>query len=495
MERAFINDVGGKFKVPLKDDAGKRRAWLLWGDAVLLEGKTRRDEVRVRTGRWKGGGWVPKSALDDGEGLLELYAIDVGQGDGILIRTPDDKWHLVDAGTTNARQMTGKGAANFVRWKFLEDLGEAKVRLENVVLTHPDLDHYGGMVDLFSGELEGHDPFGVEVAHFWHSGMARFASGEKLGRTVAASVPDIPNPSYGVKPDGTFITELLGDLASFAKPRRPFEKSYAQLAAAVASAGKEAGRLSAARGFLPGYEPGKGDVAIRVLGPVAETVADTVGLRVLGGESVTRNGHSVVLRVEYGRASFLLTGDLNAESQRLLLSYEPSDAFTVDVAKGCHHGSDKVDFRFLKAMGARATVLSSGDNEDYAHPRPVVLGASGCYGRFARDLDGEEVPPLVYSTELARSLELTHASAVRPAPAKKGAGAPRKSEQALHVKDLEIKAKGADARFRSLAATPISGRLVYGLINVRTDGRRILCGYMMEAKNDFDIRVFQAGVV
>ena len=62
------------------------------------------------------------------------------------------------------------------------------------------------------------------------------------------------------------------------------------------------------------------------------------------------------------------------------------------------------------AMAARATVISSGDNEDYAHPRARVLGASARYGRESRAPGGELLPPLIYSTELARSVGLDFAA-------------------------------------------------------------------------------------
>jgi CRP-like cAMP-binding protein len=42
--------------------------------------------------------------------------------------------------------------------------------------------------------------------------------------------------------------------------------------------------------------------------------------------------------------------------------------------------------------------------------------------------------------------------------------------------------------------TPVATDLVYGLVNIRTDGQYILCGTMIEKGDDFDIKVFQAGV-
>jgi beta-lactamase superfamily II metal-dependent hydrolase len=481
-EARYVTDVGGRFKVPLKSDAGRTIATLLWGDRVrVIETQGDRTKIQARGQQ----GWVPASAVGD-EGLLEVYVIDVGQGDGVLMRTPDDSWHLIDAGIANTDQMTKKGTANFLRWKFLEDLELKKVSLENVIVTHPDYDHYGGLFDLLAGKLYDGRTFPIEVGNFYHCGMGRFAAAPKLGKTVEGTVADIPNDDYDVGTTGRFIVELLDGKGTFTNPSRSFEESFGKLAKLVATVPKKVRRLSAADEHLPGYAPGDGEVTIAVLGPVAEDVpGQGPGLRVLGGESITRNGHSVVLRVECGKARLLLTGDLNAASQRLLLSYHDGREFAADVAKACHHGSDDFDLRFARVVSARATVISSGDNEDYAHPRPIVLGASARYGREAKGTDGETLPPLIYSTELARSVRLDFASAVR----EKGAEATE-----IEAKRAEIRAAKKGARYRSLARTPISTDLIYGLINVRTDGERILCGYMKEKGSDFDILVFRAGV-
>lgn len=483
MERRFINDAGGKFKLPLRDDQGKAIAHLLWGDSVRVQ-ETRGEQAKVRAR--KAEGWVPRSALTD-EGLLEVYVIDVGQGDGVLMRTPDDAWHVIDAGVTNEEQMTKKGAANFIRWKFLDDLGRDAVALENVFVSHPDFDHYGGLLDLLAGKvLRPERTFPVTVENFYHSGMGRFASGARLGQMVGGAVAALPFDDYGVRTDDNFITELLDGKNSFTDPPRPFEETFAKLAALVAAVPRNVRRLSHADEYLPGYEAGAGPVAIRILGPILEQViGQGVGLRELGSDSVTRNGHSLVLRVDYGKVRLLLTGDLNTASQRLLLSYHGLLEFASDVAKGCHHGSDDIDLRFVRAMKPRVTVISSGDNEDYAHPRPRVLGASARYGREAKSVKGELLPPLLYSTELARSVRLTHSAAVRH----------RGDEDSrIDAADAEIKAEERGSRFVPLEETPIATDLVYGLINVRTDGTRVLCGYMKENSNDFDIQVFRGGV-
>ena len=183
-----------------------------------------------------------------------------------------------------------------------------------------------------------------------------------------------------------------------------------------------------------------------------------------------------------------MTGDLNSESQRLLLSYIDPAEFAVDVVKGCHHGSEDVDLRFLEAIGGRATVISSGDNEDYAHPRPVVIGASAYYGRASLDTDEKFLPPLIYSTELARSVKLMRVDRVRV--------------DHDDDKDTEMRSYPADraqvrplnTRYRNFSSTPVATDLVYGLVNIRTDGQRIMCATLEEKGNEFDIKTFLAGV-
>lgn len=103
----------------------------------------------------------------------------------------------------------------------------------------------------------------------------------------------------------------------------------------------------------------------------------------------------------------LLTGDLNRKAQQALLKEyagrEP--LFECDVAKGCHHGSDDVSLRFLEAMHAAVTVISSGDNEGHAHPRPAIVAASAVTGYRHVDRQTDELlTPLVYSTEIERSV-------------------------------------------------------------------------------------------
>ncbi len=468
----------GSFTTVLRDDADHRLSTLIWGDALHVV-ESSGDRVRVRARGLQG--WVDASSVST-RSLLELYVIDVGQGDGLLLKTPGGAWHLIDAGMASRDQMTKKGATNFVRWKFIRDLGRDTVSLDSVVVTHNDYDHYGGLLDLLSGRLFDGRTFDVEVGHLYHGGLARFLGAPTLGASEEAEVDPFPQGDHGLRRRGRFVTELLDDQDSFAHPARELQERFGEYAALAGRVPGEVRRLSYLDRFLPGYGPGEDDVQIRVLGPILERVGeDRWGLRTLGSDAETLNGHSVVLRVDYGTCRILLTGDLNSRSQKLLLSYQPAEEFTSDVAKACHHGAEDVDLAFVRAMQPKATVISSGDNEDYAHPRPVLMGAAGRYGREATDPDGDTLPPLIYSTELARSVKLGYASSVRV----------KDTDEVEKPAGFDVAAGVTEPAYRPLDETPLSTDLVYSLVNVRTDGEHLLCATMEEKGNDFDVKVFR----
>ena len=80
----------------------------------------------------------PIPALIGNGGAMELVFLDVGQGDAVAIRTPGSRWILIDTGP---RSRTFDSGARIVV-PYLRRRGA--VRLEALILTHPDLDHIGG---------------------------------------------------------------------------------------------------------------------------------------------------------------------------------------------------------------------------------------------------------------------------------------------------------------------------------------------------------------
>lgn len=491
---AFVGHHGAK-GVPFEVDRGNGvSAELLWGDGVFFIADPSKDRAGFRYVQARGQrGWVASNVLD-GEPLLELYFIDVGQGDGVLIRTPGFRHLLIDGGFPRRQQPTKKSAADFVDWKFHVDYARdrqgKRIHLDAMIASHNDHDHYGGLDDLLdvkqTADLDCEE---VRIETFYHAGMSWWKSVEKdrfLGRV-------------GQDDDGKkCFVDLLGDrhsassaVADTAEPR--LQGAWAALIAKVLDARNADGnataiqRLSHATGVLPGFD---GDVRIEVLGPIERNCDGVPGLRVLqGGDSKNTNGHSVVLRLEYDAVRLLVTGDLNQVSQRDLLETHGPRAFACDVSKACHHGSDDVSLAFLQAMEAGATVISSGDAEGHDHPRPRIVAASGITGH--RETLGDElVTPLVYSTEIARSYRLG---------AVEKASTAEQSWQKGDLKALSVDYKehkpGAlrpKAGHCDLHGAFVLAGLVYGLVNVRTDGRRILCATLNEGKQTWAVREFQS---
>jgi beta-lactamase superfamily II metal-dependent hydrolase len=469
----------------------KKLLELLWGDQVkVLEAGTPRTKVRAR-GKT---GYVSSSALGD-ESLLEVYFIDVGQGDGVLIRTPDGRHIMIDGGFKRASQPTGKNAADFVDWKFAKDYGLTHIHLDAMMASHNDADHYGGLSDLLNvDEIDELDAQEVRVDAFYHAGVAWWVnptSGERwLGPTT---------------PDKKYLTQLMGKrpqiLAALKDDADPkLQGEWAQFMKNVTKAKTVDGtatpihRLSQVDEHVPGYDGSDGGVAIRILAPFETKVGGQPALHNYGSSaSKNTNGNSLLLRLDYERVRILLTGDLNTESQRALLDDYIGNRieFQCDVAKACHHGSDDVSYEFLSAMRPAVTVISSGDNEGHDHPRPGIVAASATTGYLEITAD-RIVTPLVYSTELARSLNLgkpTKLTIADPA----GDTVVEGNELGAVTIDAKV-TKAGDLNpttvTRPLDGTYIVAGVIYGLVNVRTDGATILCATLNEKDDTWQIKKF-----
>jgi hypothetical protein len=187
----------------------------------------------------------------------------------------------------------------------------------------------------------------------------------------------------------------------------------------------------------------------------------------------------------------ILTGDLNTKSQAALLEdyTGEADVFDCDVAKACHHGSADVSFAFLEAMAPSVTVISSGDSEGHDHPRPEIIAASALTGH--REIRKDKiVTPLIYLTELARSVQigrLAKVSTLDAAGSETGTldlAALRATARVTMAGDLN-----PTTETRPLRGGHIVTGLVYGLINVRTDGKRILCAALNEKSRTWNVAV------
>lgn len=85
------------------------------------------------------------------------------------------------------------------------------------------------------------------------------------------------------------------------------------------------------------------------------------------------NQTSVVLRMDYGETSFLFTGDIESQVERMLAVLEKNE-IDADILKVAHHGSKTSSAaEFLQAVTPEAAVISAGRNNRYGHPHPEVV--------------------------------------------------------------------------------------------------------------------------
>lgn len=68
---------------------------------------------------------------------LSIHVIDVGQGDSILVKTPNGKTMLIDGGEPTA----GRSVVSYLRKNKVK-------KIDVLIATHPHADHIGGLIDV-----------------------------------------------------------------------------------------------------------------------------------------------------------------------------------------------------------------------------------------------------------------------------------------------------------------------------------------------------------
>lgn len=251
-------------------------------------------------------------------GKLTVYFLDVGQGDAALVVTPTGKSILVDGGPPESARATADKVASIVRGP-----------LDLVVLSHPHLDHVGGLLNVLSR---------VGARNYLESGF------------------DHPTRSY---------ERVLSWLADH-------EVAYVEAA-------------QAANGKPFSLDVG-GGAALAVYWPRRPVDPFLLGTR------SDANANSVVMRLTYGRTSFLFAGDAEAETEtQLVRSGFPLQSTVLKVP---HHGSRfSNQARFVSRVAPSVAVVSCGVGNEYGHPHLEALRRYQDAGaRVLRtDLDGDVV--------------------------------------------------------------------------------------------------------
>ncbi len=275
------------------------------------------------------------------DGRLHIDFLDVGQGDAALLTFPNGEILLIDGG----------GKMNFNRVSVRSEYED-----EPEIFT-PDAPAIGEMV----------------VSNFlWQKGYSQV---DYILATHA---------------DADHIQGLADIAANFRVRaaifgRTPLQNAeFAGLYRILQQRGIEFTTIS--RGDVLTFD----DATVEVLYP--EKDADA--------EAASDNNHSLVLRVSFGRRKFLLTGDIEKETEKALLN--APEFIQTDVIKVAHHGSRTSSIsEFISAANAKLAVISVGRNSPFGHPHSEVVerwkmsGAkvltTGENGTISISTDGEDL--------------------------------------------------------------------------------------------------------
>lgn len=395
-------------------------------------------------------------ALRD-EGVLRLSMIDVQQGDGLILDTPDGNIITIDGGDNQL-------FARHVAARFAGTTKDKPLEVDAMIVTHGDADHFAGLSAIEKSERndELKKRIFLHPARVYHNGLVK-----RPGKTADGATRKETDMFGTAKKVGDeyFVTALVNDPRKVAEEDRnnPF-KTWAKTLDKW-DARREAlglGPIELTRIDQDSSDAFEfvSDATFELFGPITEKQGSKPSLRFLrspdksvdmhlGGPDAKRgsasashtiNGHSISFRLTYGNVRFLFTGDLNQEAMARVKTALPDFDLKAEIFKTPHHGSADFDFAFIKETSPVVSIISSGDEsgaKEHIHPRATLVSA---LGRCSRGDTG-----IIFMTELAAFFATRgYAKETDPASAKE--------------KD----------EFYAFERTN------FGIIHIRTDGERVV---------------------
>jgi competence protein ComEC len=238
------------------------------------------------------------SSFDDKKLLtddrLNIMMIDVGQGDSFLIKFPNGKTALIDAGEANPYIDNGER----VIMPLLDNLGIDKI--DYGFISHLDLDHYGGFVSLiYNNRIE-------KVFRPLPDSSEKSLRFEKFLKEMKIKTGIYDRTSIDV---GNTKIYFLND---------PYNYSY---------------------------------------------------------KSFSSNNKSGILKIVYGKTSFLFVGDCENPGE-FFLATNFGRMLDSDVLKVAHHGSSTgSSHAFLNLVSPDISLVSAGIKNKFNHPAESVINS------------------------------------------------------------------------------------------------------------------------
>jgi competence protein ComEC len=119
----------------------------------------------------------------------------------------------------------------------------------------------------------------------------------------------------------------------------------------------------------PGNTYSIGEMEFEILAPIGGNYSDV-------------NDYSVVIRIDYGESSFLMTGDAEKKSEEEILKKYGAADLDCDILKAGHHGSRTSSSEaLLKLVTPEVVLISCGEGNKYGHPHSEVMDRFVAYAK------------------------------------------------------------------------------------------------------------------
>lgn len=269
---------------------------------------------------------------------MRLHFIDVGQGAATLIEFPCAAM-LIDAGGEKNTGFDSTKELMTYLGEFFEGRPDLNDTLHSFVITHPHIDHTRGVKAVLAK---------YRILNALDNGMET-----GTGRYGQIALHDRVEASEEASADGGII-----------KYQPIFTKKIP----------KGQGKTN---GVIDPISCGSTDPEITALWGRVES-APGWSKKAFGNA----NNHSVVLRIDFGKSSFLVSGDMQLEGiGSLLAHYKDTPLLKTDVIQVNHHGAENgTSLPLLAAAQPRIAVIAMGSKLrheehtawDYGHPRNLT---------------------------------------------------------------------------------------------------------------------------
>ena len=296
--------------------------------------KARRDGTEKKRVVLLGIFLLPLCLLPVARAPFEAAFLDVGQGDGIVLREQGGVVLLVDGGSSSVQKLGDKRLIPYLKAQGIRVIDCAFV-------SHADSDHMSGVLELLTAMPE-YSAYRENV----------------LGYTGTPVIKRLVLAEWGEA--GTEDAGGTGDEAIGRVRTEDVDEAYSELLRLAGEKQVEVSFMKAGDRMWVGKE-----LVLSCLAPEAGVRYDS------------KNAASMVLLASYGEFDLLLTGDMEKEGElRLLEEQKESGSLlqSVEVLKVSHHGSYTASSEeFITAVKPLISVISCGKDNRYGHPHTETL--------------------------------------------------------------------------------------------------------------------------